>query len=114
MTDQRSRKSAALPHESTALPIGDEQHDEPHGELETILETADPALLPVVRSLLDGAGIPYLVQGDRAMGLMPLGPFSASYFGRALAARVRVPAAHAEEAKALLAAEPEAVPELET
>ncbi len=109
MKDRRSRESAGWPHESTAPPIVDDDQ----GEFETVLETADPALLPVVRSLLDGAGIPYLVQGDRAMGLMPLGPFSASYFGRALAARVQVPAEHAEEAKALLSAEPVTEPERE-
>ncbi len=90
-------------HATGALSESDVASD---GDLTTVLETADAALLPVVTSLLDGAGIPYFVQGDRAMGLMPLGPFSASFFGRALAARVRVPSEYAAEAEALLSAEP--------
>jgi hypothetical protein len=71
-------------------------------ELVAVLRTSDSTLMPVVKSVLDAAGIPYLVQGDEAMGLLPLGPFGGGVFSRVLGASVLVPRDRAEEALALL------------
>lgn len=67
-----------------------------------MLETADSGLLAVVKSLLDGAEIPYLVQGDEAMSLFPLGAFGKGPFRHGVGAVVRVPPSHARDAEALL------------
>jgi len=78
-----------------------------HGgpELVALLETADVGFLPVLKSLLEGAGIPYVVQGEEAMGLLPIGALGSGPKHRALAAIVHVPADRLEEARALLESE---------
>ena len=43
--------------------------EEPKLELVTVFEARDPGLLAVVKSLLDGAGIPFLVKGERLQHL---------------------------------------------
>lgn len=45
----------------------------PDVKLVAVFETTDPTLLPIVRSLLDSAGVEYSVQGEEALGLLPLG-----------------------------------------
>ena len=47
---------------------------DPHRELVAVLKTTDSILLPVVKSLLDSAGIEYVSQGEEALGVLPLGP----------------------------------------
>ncbi len=51
-----------------------------HDDLVTILETSDINLLTVIKSILLGAEISFLVQGDEALSLLPMvnigGPFS--------------------------------------
>jgi hypothetical protein len=42
-----------------------------------VLKTTDSILLPVVKSLLDSAGIKYVTQGEEALGVLPLGPAGA-------------------------------------
>lgn len=76
----------------------------------SVFETADASLLPVIKSVLDSAGIPYLVQGDEAAGILPLGPLATGLFEHAMAAAVRVPADRADEARALLAEVDDAPP----
>ena len=71
-------------------------------ELVAAFTTADNTLLPVVKSVLDSAGIPYLVQGDETLGLFPLGRFGVGVSKRTLGAIVRVPKDRLEEAKELL------------
>ncbi len=71
-------------------------------ELVAILKTGDISFLPVVKSMLDAAGIPYLVQGEEALSLFPVGPAGGGTGGRALVAVVKVPRDRSEEAKALL------------
>jgi Putative prokaryotic signal transducing protein len=70
-----------------------------------ILTTTDVDFLPVVRSVLDAAGIPYLVQGEHALAQLPTGPLVGPFAGSGMAARVFVPAEHAAEARELLAAD---------
>jgi len=46
---------------------------DPHRELVPVFKTTDSILLPVVKSLLDSAGIEYVSQGEEALGILPLG-----------------------------------------
>jgi len=71
-------------------------------ELVAVLNTSDSALLPVLKSVLDAAEIPYVVQGDQAMGLFPLGSFGGGLFRRVLGASILVPRDREEEARELL------------
>jgi hypothetical protein len=77
-----------------------------------VMRTSDSNLMPVLKSVLDAAGIPYVVQGDEAMGLLPLGPFGGGVFSRVLGASILVPADRAEEARALIESfeQPDEVP----
>jgi len=85
--------------DDTALP----ERDEPEWvELVTVLETADPSLMMVTKSLLDAEGVPSFVEGvgayealgaGRVAGAdMPMGP-----------GRLRVHPEHEEAARELLA-----------
>jgi hypothetical protein len=71
-------------------------------ELVSVMRTADGNLLPVVKSVLEAAGIPFVVQGDASMGMIPLGPFGGGMFRDVLGASVLVPRGRAEEASELL------------
>lgn len=71
-----------------------------------VFRTADPAAIPWVKSLLDANGIPYVVDGEGATALFPLGPYGARLFRRTLEARFLVPSERATEAETLLAAPP--------
>lgn len=77
------------------------------GEMVRVFQTADSTLLPIVKSMLEGAGIPHVVQGDHAFGLLPLGPFGAGVTRGLLGAIVLVPREHAAAAEELLSALPE-------
>lgn len=68
-----------------------------------ILTTTDVDFLPVVRSLLDSADIPHLVQGDHALAQLPTGPMAGPFARSGIAARVFVAAGYEAEARALLA-----------
>lgn len=71
-------------------------------EFVQVFQTADASLLPVVKSVLDGAGIPHIVQGDEAQGLYPFGSLGGGSDNRLLAAVVLVPASRREAAEAVL------------
>ena len=72
------------------------------GEMVRVFQTADSTLLPIIKSMLDGAGIPHVVQGDHALGLLPLGPFGTGVTRGLLGAIVLVPSEHADAAKEIL------------
>lgn len=67
-----------------------------------ILETTDSSLLPVVESLLEGAEIPFFVQGEEALGVLPVGGYGAGAHMHGLGAIVHVPKDREQEARALL------------
>lgn len=67
-----------------------------------ILRTADATLLPVLKSVLAAAEIPFSVQGDESSGLFPFGPAELVPDGRRFGAVIRVPKSREGEAKALL------------
>ncbi len=78
-------------------------HPEP--DLVELIETSEPALLPVVVSLLESAGIEPVVEGDEVMGVLPVGQFGAGGWsgeGRGLSVVVKVPRERSEEARQLL------------
>ena len=81
------------------------------GPFHEVFESADAGLMPIVASILHGAGIPFLVQGGATSGgLFPLGSVGGGSDERLLRAIIKVPAEYAEAAKALLV-EAEDVPE---
>ncbi len=74
-------------------------------DLVSVMETADVAVLPVVKSVLRAADIPFIVQGDEAMGVLPVGQIGLggiSSGGHGLSAAILVPREREEEARALL------------
>ncbi len=71
-------------------------------EFVQVFQTADASLLPVVKSVLSGAGIPHIVQGDEAQGLYPFGSLGGGSDDRLLGAVVLVPASRREAAEAVL------------
>lgn len=75
---------------------------ERHGEMIVVYEVWDPALLPIVKSLLQSAEIPFFVQGEEAMSLFPVGRMIGPFAKRGMAAAVMVPAEHLEAAREVL------------
>ena len=79
----------------------DEPQGDPDLELVEVFETADPTLLPVLRSALEAAGIPFYTEGEESFGLLPLsGGFVSNE--DPMAVEIHVPADRAEEARALI------------
>lgn len=85
-----------------APPLGREP--DPSSEPEAVLETSDPAELEIVKSILTGAGIPFLVQGHEQFKAFRGGHAAFRFNPRAGALVFLVPAERAEEARALLTA----------
>lgn len=85
-----------------ALPPGREP--DPSTEPEPVLETSDPAELEIVKSILAGVGIPFLVQGHEQFKAFSGGHTAFRFNPRAGAVVILVPAERAEEARALLTA----------
>lgn len=77
-----------------------ERHDQPAWV--EVMETADPGLLPLLRSVLESAGIPCTVEGEESVGIFPLGLGDTHFAQSGIAAKVLVPADRAAEARALL------------
>lgn len=79
---------------------------ESHPDLKmvNVFETADVALLPVVTSLLDSAGIAYMVQGAEALGVLPVGGYGAGVtrHGQGMSVNLFVEESRAEDARELL------------
>ena len=68
-----------------------------------VWETQQVPHLALARSILDSADIPYFVQGEEALQLLPLGTFGSGLFTHGVGARIFVPTEQAEEARSLLA-----------
>ena len=73
-------------------------------EYVVVWETTDSSVLPVVKSVLAASGIPYFVEGEEAMGMLPTGAIGGTHstLGKGIAARILVPAHAREEAEQLL------------
>jgi hypothetical protein len=75
------------------------QNEEP---LEVVIETVDPIEVAIIKSLLEGAGIPFITRGEDQYDA-----FRGAFRGTVISSRGRpvtflVPASIAEEAKLLL------------
>jgi hypothetical protein len=80
---------------------------EPHPDSEfvRVFETADVSLLPVIKSVLRSARIPFVTQGDEALGVLPVGRLGAggiSAGGHGLVATILVDRERHDEAQELL------------
>lgn len=76
------------------------EHPEPH--LETVFATSEADVVPVIKSVLEAAEIPYVTDGEAMMNLFPsdlLGPTFHRSRGELC---FQVDASRAEEARALL------------
>ncbi len=73
-----------------------------HEDLVTIMETADVNLLVVIKSILQGAEIPFLVQGDEALSLLPLAQLGGPLSRRGLGVAIMVATEDVEAARELL------------
>jgi len=71
-------------------------------ELVALLSTPDVALLSVVKSVLDSAGIPYVVQGEEGLRTFPLGMTGGFFNPAAFAAVIRVRQRDYADARCLL------------
>lgn len=86
---------------------GGEEKGHEMEESVTVLETSDLSLIPVVKSLLDSADIPYHVKGEGLMNLFPSEALGALLHSSAGEVIIRVPKSRADEARELLTAEPQ-------
>lgn len=80
--------------------LPEESHEA--GEMVEVFETADADLLPVVKSVLQAAGVPFFIQGEEAFNLIPLGGIAGPFARHGLAARFWVPEDRAPEAEEIL------------
>jgi hypothetical protein len=78
------------------------QDDERDAELVAVFQTGDPTLLPLVQSTLEAAGVPFVTQGEEALGLLPLGQFGMGVMQPAGGAQILVPRAREAEARTLI------------
>lgn len=85
-------------------PLGSELPDEEQAEgpFVQVFQSADASLLPVIKSVLSGARIPHVVQGDEAQSLYPFGSVGGGSDDRLLRAVVLVPESQREAAEAVL------------
>ena len=63
---------------------------DPHSKTVEVFSTTDTMLLPIVKSLLESAGVDFYIQGEEALGLLPVGAMGSSVSRASLAARVHV------------------------
>jgi len=84
------------------IPVTRRQPPDPDIQLVTVLSTSDAAMVAVAKSVLDGAGIDYVVRGERYMNVMGWG--GPGVFNSALGeAEFQVREADAPDASRLLA-----------
>lgn len=74
------------------------------GPLVQVFETADLALLPVIKSVFEAAGIPFVTQGETSLGLIPTNQPLVSRHAPLLRAILLVPADQEAYARAVLEA----------
>ncbi len=67
-----------------------------------VFRTVDVSTLAVVKSVLESAGITYVVQGESALTLLPVGPLWGAFGSGGAAAVIQVPEEEADTALELL------------
>ena len=83
----------------------------PSAELVTVLETGDPGLIAVAKSVFDGAGIPYIARNERLQNLFGWGTIGTGYNVAMGPILLQVLPQDAEAARQLLAAHAPPEPE---
>lgn len=71
-------------------------------EFVTVLRTSSVTAIPVLKSVLEGAEIPYVTEGEVMMNLFPSQALGPLFSKSAPEMRFKVPADRAEEARQLL------------
>jgi len=85
------------------VPLTPEAPREPEvPEYVTILETSDLSVIPVLKTALEGAGIPFRTRGEGLMDIFPAETLGAPFHSSAGEVEIRVPVDRAEEARELL------------
>ena len=79
------------------------EHDDPASGPVLVFTTVELELLAVVRSVLQSADIPFVVQGEHGLAQLPTGMLAGPFARGGLASRIFVPASRADEARELLA-----------
>ncbi|MDA8016697.1 MAG: hypothetical protein MPN21_04540 [Thermoanaerobaculia bacterium] len=79
-----------------------DDREHPDIQLVTVFETSDPDMVPIVKSILDGAEIPYSLEGSSIVDLFPAQPMQPIFTDHKGELKVEVPSDRAEEATALL------------
>ena len=99
------------------VPLGPDPPPEPTvPQYVTVLETSELSVIPILKTALEGAGIPYRTRGEGLMDLFPLETLGAPMHSSAGEVEIRVPEDRADEARELLntAATVEEEPDEET
>ena len=85
------------------VPLGPEPPAEPEVErYVTILETSELDVIPILKTALEGAEIPFRTRGEGLMSLFPSQALGAPLHSSAGEVKIRVPESRAEEARVLL------------
>ena len=80
-----------------------EEAPDPDAKIVPVFRTTDATVLPIVTSLLESAGIEYYVQGEEALGLIPVGTMGSAVSKASLGAIVHVHDEDAESVREMLA-----------
>ena len=72
----------------------------------TVFETSETDVIPVIKSILRGAGIPFNTKGEAMMNLFPSDLLGRTMSRPGAEVSFEVPEAHAEQARQLLTEEP--------
>jgi Putative prokaryotic signal transducing protein len=97
---QRSKRERRNKPHGSALTDPPSRHDL---ELVTVLASGDPGLMAVAKSLIQSAGIPFLVQGEGVQDLFGVGRIGSGFNVVTGPARLQVGADDADDARAVLA-----------
>ena len=93
-----------------ALPA--EESPTPNAKIVPVFRTTDAMLLPIVTSLIESADIDYYVQGEEALGLIPVGTMGSSVGRASLGAIVHVHEEDAASVREMLAGIKENIPDI--
>lgn len=75
----------------------------PNAKIVPVFRTTDAMILPIVTSLIESAGIEYFVQGEGALGLIPVGAAGSAVSRASLGAIVHVREEDAASVREILA-----------
>jgi hypothetical protein len=89
-----------------------EEAPTPDAKIVPVFRTTDAMMLPIVTSLIESAGIEYFVQGEEALGLIPVGSAGSAVSRASLGAIVHVHEEDAASVREILADADQNVPDV--